>query len=153
MDLAELYQEVLLDHYRSPRHRGRPAGADREAEGHNPLCGDRVKVFARWNGDRLEAVGFEGSGCAISMASASLMCDAVQGLGREEIRDLLERFRAMVMGSGSSEGLDKLRALEGVREFPMRVKCATLPWHALEAVLAGVASPVSTEEAPPSAPG
>ncbi len=145
MDLTELYQEVLLDHYRSPRHRGRPEGTNREADGHNPLCGDRVQVFVREEGNRLEAVGFEGTGCAISMASASLMCEATQGLSRDEALALAERFRAMVTGTGSGDELDKLRALEGVRGFPMRVKCATLAWHTLEAALAGAKEPVSTE--------
>ncbi len=146
-ELEDLYQEVLLDHYRSPRHRGRPAGADHEAEGFNPLCGDRVKVFVELDGERLRAVGFDGSGCAISTASASLMCEALQGLTRAEAERLAADFRAAVTGAASidPERLGKLVALAGVAEFPMRVKCATLAWHALDAALASPGTKVSTE--------
>jgi nitrogen fixation NifU-like protein len=145
-ELDELYQQVLLDHYRSPRHYGRPAGADREAAGFNPLCGDRVQLFVGVDGDAIRALGFEGSGCAISTASASLLCEALQGSTVEEAHRLSERFRAMVTGaSPADEELGKLAALAGVSAFPMRVKCATLAWHALEAALAQPGAVVSTE--------
>jgi nitrogen fixation NifU-like protein len=145
-ELDELYQQVLLDHYRSPRHYGRPPGADREAEGFNPLCGDRVKLFVGLDGEAIRALGFEGSGCAISTASASLLCEALQGRTRDEARALSAAFRATVTGAvPPDEGLGKLAALAGVSAFPMRVKCATLAWHALEAALEQPRATVSTE--------
>jgi nitrogen fixation NifU-like protein len=145
-DLRDLYQTVILDHYKKPRNFGRPEGANRSAEGVNPLCGDRVQVFARLDGDKLAAVGFEGSGCAISTAAASLMTQAVQGRTRKEVEELFERYRDMVTGAGDADaGLGKLEVLAGVREFPARVKCATLVWHALRAALDGRAEPVTTE--------
>jgi nitrogen fixation NifU-like protein len=145
-ELDELYQQVLLDHYRSPRHYGRPAGADREAAGFNPLCGDRVKLFLGVEGERIRALGFEGSGCAISTASASLLCEALQGASVEEAHRLAERFHAVVTGEAEPDDeLGKLAALAGVSAFPMRVKCATLAWHALEAALAQSAATVTTE--------
>ncbi len=148
-ELAELYQQVLLDHYRSPRHFGRPAGAEREAEGFNPLCGDRVKVYVDVEEGVIRALGFEGSGCAISTASASLMAEALQGRRIEEFERLFAAFRATVTGGAPDREVDlgKLAALAGVAEFPMRVKCATLAWHALEAALHSPAggTTVSTE--------
>jgi len=145
-ELRDLYQTVILDHYKKPRNYGRPEGADRVAEGVNPLCGDRVKVFARVDGDQLDAVGFEGSGCAISTAAASLMTQVVKGKTRAEIEALYERYRAMVTGSGEVDpSLGKLEVLAGVREFPARVKCATLVWHALRAALEGRQQQVSNE--------
>ena len=146
-ELTDLYQQVLLDHYRSPRNRGRPPGAERSAEGHNPLCGDRITVHVDLAGDRLRAVGFEGSGCAISQASASLMTEAAQGLTRAEFERLFAAFRALVTGGAPAGGVDlgKLEALAGVAGFPMRVKCATLAWHTLEAALAAEPRVVSTE--------
>jgi nitrogen fixation NifU-like protein len=146
-ELRDLYQTMILDHYRKPRNFGRPEAANREAEGVNPLCGDRFKVYARVDGERVADVGFEGSGCAISTASASLMTQAVKGRSREEVKDLFERFHQAVTGHGDAEpaSLGKLEVLAGVREFPARVKCATLVWHALRAALDGEARPVSTE--------
>lgn len=146
-ELQALYQEVLLDHYRQPRNFGPLPGATHHAEGHNPLCGDRVEVDVRMADDRLAAVGFQGSGCAISTASASLMTEAVQGLRREEFAALFAAFRDAVTGTAPAdeERLGKLAALAGVREFPMRVKCATLAWHTLQAALAGGEHPISTE--------
>ena len=147
--LDDLYQEILLDHYRSPRNFGPLPGHDHEAEGHNPLCGDRVRVEVRLDGDRLAAVRFEGSGCAISTASASMMTEMVSGKTREETDRLFERFRALVTGEGDSgpiEELGELAALGGVREFPMRVKCATLAWHTLRAALDRSGASVSTEK-------
>jgi nitrogen fixation NifU-like protein len=141
-DLQSLYQEVLLDHYRKPRHFGELARPTGRAEGHNPLCGDRVTIEVGVDGDRLSEIGFRGSGCAISIASASLMSEAVSGLPLADVERLSERFRrALTAGSagrpaGDDRGdLGKLEALVGVREFPMRVKCATLAWHALAAAL------------------
>ncbi len=146
-DLRDLYQTMILDHYKKPRNYGRPAGADREAEGVNPLCGDEIHVYAQVAEDRIEAAGFEGSGCAISTASASLMTDAVKGLGTQEVEALIERFHDLVTGQSDESGseLGKLAVLAGVREFPARVKCATLAWHALRAALEGTGEPVSTE--------
>ena len=146
-DLRELYQTVILDHYKKPRNYGRPEGADREAEGRNPLCGDHVKVFARLDGDRVAAVGFEGSGCAISTASASLMTEIARGKSRTEVDAVFRRFHDLVTGRGAVDpaSVGKLEVLAGVREYPARVKCATLAWHALDAALAGRGETVSTE--------
>jgi nitrogen fixation NifU-like protein len=145
-ELRELYQTVILDHYTKPRNFGRPEGANREAEGRNPLCGDHVKVYARVEDDTVAAVGFEGTGCAISTASASIMTQAVSGRSRGEVKQLFARFHDVVTGRAEpSAELGKLEVLAGVREFPARVKCATLAWHALGAALEGSAEPVSTE--------
>ena len=145
-DLRDLYQTVILDHYKKPRNFGRPEGADRSAQGVNPLCGDRVQVFARLEGDKVAAVGFEGSGCAISTAAASLMTQAVKGKSRAEVEALFDRYHEMVTGKAEPDAsLGKLEVLAGVREFPARVKCATLVWHALLAALAGRDEIVSTE--------
>jgi len=147
-DLRDLYQEVILDHGRRPRNFRALEGALR-AEGHNPLCGDRVTVFVRLEGDRVADVAFQGSGCAISTASASLMTERLKGLTPAEVRTLFERFRAFVTGhapaNGAGPDLGKLEALGGVVEFPMRVKCATLPWHTLEAALESRHETVTTE--------
>ena len=145
-DLRDLYQMVILDHYKKPRNFGRPAGADLSAEGVNPLCGDRVRVFARLEGEQLAAVGFEGSGCAISTAAASLMTQAVQGRTRKEVDEIFAHYHDMVTGAGEVDpSLGKLEVLAGVREFPARVKCATLVWHALRAALDGRTERVTTE--------
>jgi nitrogen fixation NifU-like protein len=147
-DLRELYQSVILDHNRKPRNFARPEGANREAHGHNPLCGDRIDVFARVEGDVLRDVGFEGSGCAISRASASLMTEAVKGRRLSEVQRLFEGFHRVVTSDArapvDASELGKLAVLAGVREFPMRVKCATLAWHTLHAALEG-GETVSTE--------
>jgi nitrogen fixation NifU-like protein len=145
-DLNELYQEVILDHNRRPRNYRRLEGASHHAEGYNPLCGDRVTVFVQIDGDRIADVAFEGSGCAISKASASLMTDRVKGATVAEARDLFERFHRMVTTPADEavEELGKLSALAGVREFPVRVKCASLAWHTLKAAMDREAK-VSTE--------
>ena len=145
-ELQALYQEVLLDHYRSPRNKGHLASATGRAEGHNPLCGDRIAVEVAVEGERLQGVTFDGAGCAISTASASLMTEAVAGKTPAEIADLFEQFRKAVTGDPAAdvEPLGKLAVLCGVKEFPMRVKCATLAWHTLIAALAG-GGKVSTE--------
>jgi len=146
-DLRDLYQEVILDHNRQPRNFGPLPGADRTAEGSNPLCGDQVKVSLKMNGDILEAIAFEGAGCAISTASASLMTEALAGKTTAEARALFDRFHALLtVGRPTDpagdddlrgEALGKLAVFTGVREFPMRVKCATLAWHTLKAALDG----------------
>ena len=145
-ELRELYQSVILDHNKSPRNRGEPSGANRRAEGHNPLCGDHVIVSARVAGDRIEAAGFDGRGCAISTASASLMTEAVRGRSQADVKQLYEDFYQLVTtGEARPESeLGKLEVFAGVHEFPLRVKCATLCWHALRAALEGGES-VSTE--------
>lgn len=136
-DLSDLYQEVILDHNRSPRNFRRIARPSHQAEGFNPLCGDRVSVFVQVEAGRIADLAFEGSGCAISKASASLMTDRLKGCTVSEARDLFERFHRMVTTPPDTqvEDLGKLSALAGVREFPVRVKCASLPWHTLKAAL------------------
>jgi nitrogen fixation NifU-like protein len=147
MDLKELYRDVILDHNRRPRNFGPLEGASHHAEGNNPLCGDRLELALRLEGDRIADIRFEGSGCAISTASASLMTEAVKGKDRASVRQLFERVHALLTqpDSGADAGLGKLAALSGVREFPARVKCASLCWHTLNAALASSATPVSTE--------
>lgn len=149
-DLSDLYQEVILDHNRRPRNFGPLADANRIARGHNPLCGDRLSLALRVVGDRIEDVKFEGTGCAISKASASLMTDAIKGRTPREAIDLFERFHALITSDmddpADDESVGKLAALAGVREFPVRVKCASLAWHTLKAALAGdPTEPVRTE--------
>ncbi len=140
-DLADLYQSVILDHNRSPRNCRAMADADAEAEGYNPLCGDRLRVWVRLGaGDVIEDVSFEGIGCAISQASASLMTTTVKGRTRAEALDLFTRFHDLVAGDpgpAASPGLGKLTVFAGVREYPSRVKCASLAWHALRSALEG----------------
>ena len=137
--LGELYQELILEHNRSPRNYREIPEADAHAEGNNPLCGDQVRVYVRLDGDRIEDVSFQGSGCAISRASASLMTGAVKGKTREEAAALFDRFHGLVTGTlpqSEAATLGKLAAFAGVAEFPIRVKCASLPWHTLRAALA-----------------
>ncbi len=147
MDLKDLYRDVILDHNRSPRNFGKLDPADARADGHNPLCGDRLTVSLRLNGDRLEDVKFEGKGCAISTASASLMTEAVKGKDKAAIGDLYEKIHTLLTQHDSvpDTSLGKLAALSGVREFPARVKCASLCWHTLNAALDKGAATVSTE--------
>ena len=138
--LSELYQNVILEHNRSPRNYRVMDDADRKADGHNPLCGDQVTVWVRMDGDVIGDVSFRGAGCAISKASASLMTGAVKGKSREEAERLFARFHQLVTGtlpSGESETLGKLAVFSGVSEFPVRVKCASLSWHTLKAALEG----------------
>jgi nitrogen fixation NifU-like protein len=138
-DLRDLYQETILDRGRRPRHGRKLAAFDATAKGDNPMCGDRCQVFVRRDAQgRVAEVGFEARGCAISVASADLMADAVTGLGADDVRHLAEEFRGLVRtGQGDDPALDALRPLAGVHEYPSRVKCATLPWHALLAALTG----------------
>ncbi|HEY3809541.1 MAG TPA: SUF system NifU family Fe-S cluster assembly protein [Steroidobacteraceae bacterium] len=147
MDLKELYREVILDHNRSPRNFGRLEPADAGATGRNPLCGDRLDLTLRLEGDRVADLKFEGQGCAISMASASLMSEAVKGRQRHDIEQLFELVHGVITGHGTtpSPELGKLAALGGVAEFPARVKCASLCWHTLRAALARSGEAVSTE--------
>lgn len=136
-DLRELYQEIILDHYRRPRNYGLLENAKQKAKGHNPLCGDQIQVFLTIKDGKIEAVSFEGAGCAISTASASLMTEAIIGRTVEEVRMMADHFRNMVMGESEvgEKELGKLEALAGVRDLPVRVKCATLAWHTLQAAL------------------
>lgn len=148
IDLHDIYQEVILDHYRKPRNFFTLDAANQEASGHNPLCGDRISVFLEIDGDVVKDVSFQGAGCAISTASASLMTEAVKGKTRDQARALFERFHEMMTGDDDIEGADlgKLEALSGVRQIPIRVKCATLAWHTLKAALEDDGGePVSTE--------
>ena len=147
MDLKELYRDVILDHNRHPRNFGPLEGASHHAEGNNPLCGDRLCLTLRLKGDRIEDIRFEGSGCAISTASASLMTEAVKGQDRSSVRQLFARVHALLTqpDGAPDPALGKLAALSGVREFPARVKCASLCWHTLNAALASSAATVSTE--------
>ena len=147
MDLKELYRDVILDHNKKPRNFGKLDPADAHADGHNPLCGDRLSVFVRMNGDRVEDLRFEGKGCAISTASASLMTEAVKGKDKATIGALFAKVHNLLTQQDAPAGaeLGKLAALSGVREFPSRVKCASLCWHTLNAALDRSASTVSTE--------
>lgn len=146
-DLRELYQQVILDHNRAPRNFRKPEEDEtRAADGHNPLCGDRVTVYVVLDGDVIRDVAFQGSGCAISTASASLMTERLKGKTVAEAREIFASFHSLVMGKdGDREQLGKLAVLEGVREFPMRVKCATLAWHTLQAALDKTGETVTTE--------
>jgi nitrogen fixation protein NifU and related proteins len=148
-DLRDLYQDVILDHSRKPRNFGALAAANRRAEGSNPLCGDQVTVYLDLADGRLRDIAFEGAGCAISTASASLMTEALKGRSVEEVRRLFHGFHELLTtGAAGDEGapdLAKLAVFSGVREYPMRVKCATLAWHALMAALDGHDQPVGTE--------
>jgi nitrogen fixation NifU-like protein len=145
-DLTELYQDMILDHNKRPRNFGRLAAANRSASGDNPLCGDRIDLELEIQDGRIEDIAFTGAGCAISTASASLMTEAVKGRPLAEAEALAERFRALMRGEGpAGEELGGLAALTGVRAYPMRVKCATLPWHTLRSALAGADTTVTTE--------
>ena len=158
-DLRDLYQEVILDHSKRPRNFHAMPAADRKAEGYNPLCGDRETVYLDLEGDVLKDVSFQGAGCAISTASASMMTESVKGRTRSEAEALFTRFHDLITGSNGEKAssgpeLGKLTVFSGVREYPVRVKCATLPWHTLKAALDGAGAPVSTEsEGPPAESG
>ena len=154
-DLRDLYQEVILEHARKPRnfHKLEVEGS-RKGEGFNRLCGDRLNVYILVRDGIVQDVSFEGSGCAISTASASMMTESVKGKTRAEADALFERFHDLITGKPDAAGgpeLGKLAVFSGVREYPVRVKCATLPWHTLKAALAGAAAPVSSESEGPAA--
>jgi len=148
-DLHDLYQEVILDHNRRPRNFGPLPDATQSAKGHNPLCGDKLTLALKVEGDRITDVKFEGSGCAISKSSASLMTDAIKGRTIDEVTEMFDRFHQMVTTPMDQPvddaALGKLAVLSGVREFPVRVKCASLPWHTLKAALTKAPEPVKTE--------
>ena len=147
-ELEELYQQIIVEHNRSPRNFKRLDDATRTAEGDNPLCGDKITLYVKLDGDVISDIGFQGKGCAISRSSASLMTGAVKGKKVAEAERLFHEFRDMVAGDrpmADPKSLGKLAAFAGVRQFPSRVKCANLAWHTLHAALAGAAEPVTTE--------
>jgi nitrogen fixation protein NifU and related proteins len=147
-DLRELYQETILEHSKAPRNYREIQAANHKAEGFNPLCGDHFTVYLDLDGDSIRDISFQGSGCAISKASASMMTQSVKGKTREQAEELFSRFHELVTGRAHGEGktdLGKLAAFSSVSEYPVRVKCATLAWHTLHAALEGTREPVSTE--------
>jgi len=145
-DLQTLYRQIVLDHSRQPRHQRRPDWRGREAEGHNPLCGDKIRVYARVHDDRLDDVAYEASGCAICVASASLMTEATLGRDVPAVRALAGQF-GTALGSGGGNLPGDLAALAGVSQYPARIRCATLPWKALLAALDASPGTVTTEQA------
>jgi nitrogen fixation NifU-like protein len=147
MDLKDLYRDVIIDHNRQPRNFGRLEKADAHAEGFNPLCGDRLDLYVALDGDRISDLRFEGKGCAISVASASLMTETLKGRTRADAQRYFDAVHALLTRADYTPDMDlgKLAALSGVREFPVRVKCASLCWHTLNAALARQSQPVSTE--------
>ena len=148
-EFNELYQAVILEHNKKPRNFRKPEHTTREQEGYNPLCGDQLTVYLEMDGDAIKDIGFEGQGCAISKASASLMTVAVKGKSKPEAEQMFSEFHRMVKGELDPEegenSLGRLKILSGVREYPARVKCASLCWHTLHAALEGEPEPVSTE--------
>ena len=146
-EVLDLYRELILDHSRKPRHFGRLHGATHTADGINPLCGDKLRLYLRVDNGKIESSSFEGTGCAISVASASLMTDAIEGLPVESAEACFASVTDRLTGGASqlSGKLGKLTALEGVRNYPSRVKCATLAWHALHAALEEDPAPATTE--------
>jgi nitrogen fixation protein NifU and related proteins len=148
-ELQDLYQEIILDHNKKPRNFHKLDDANHEADGYNPLCGDKIKVYLHLDGDVIKDVSFEGKGCAISTASASMMTESIKGKTLEEVQTLFKSFHDLVTGHKDSETCEvcvgKLKALAGVSEYPMRVKCATLCWHTLNAAIGSKEDIVSTE--------
>jgi nitrogen fixation NifU-like protein len=149
MDLRDLYQDIIVDHNRRPRNFRRMEDADRHAEGFNPLCGDKLVLFLKLDGDVIDAVSFQGSGCAISVASASLLTERLKGMkvadAEELFGDMIPLLTGQLPETVSREKFRKLAALEGVKDYPSRVKCATLSWHTLDAALKNKNQPVTTE--------
>ena len=153
MDLKQLYQDIILEHGKSPRNLGKCEGYSHEAKGYNPLCGDKVHVYLKLhNGKKVEDLTFEGDGCAISLASASIMTELVKGKSFEETKEIMDAFLNMIKNTSEiqSNHLDedektKLMSLSGVKQFPMRVKCATLSWHTLNSAIKGKKEEVNTE--------
>ena len=147
MDLKDLYRDVIIDHNRHPRNFGRLEQPAAHAEGFNPLCGDRLDLYVALDGDRIRDLRFEGKGCAISVASASLMTEALKGRTRADAQRYFDAVHGLLTRPDFTPAMDlgKLAALSGVREFPVRVKCASLCWHTLNAALANQSQPVSTE--------
>jgi len=146
-DLTELYQQVILDHNRRPRNRGRIPNANRVAHGDNPSCGDQCTVYLRLDGDRIADLSFEGSGCAISQASASLMTTQIKGKTSAEARELYDHFHDIVTSGREPEEISDLAAFAGVHAYPARIKCATLGWHAVLNALKDDPTPATTENA------
>ena len=146
-DLSELYQQVILDHNKRPRNRGRLPTANRVAHGENPTCGDQRSVYLRIEGDRVAEISFDGAGCAISQASASLMTTLVKGHTADEARSMYDEFKRIVTTGEAPEEISDLAAFAGVHAFPARIKCATLGWHAALNALKGEVAPASTEGA------
>jgi nitrogen fixation protein NifU and related proteins len=146
-DLRELYQDVILEHSKAPRNYRELGSANHKAEGYNPLCGDHFTIYLTLEDDKIKDVSFQGSGCAISKASASMMTQSVKGKTKEEAERMFERFHELVTGeeNGDREALGKLAVFAGVSEFPVRVKCATLAWHTLQAALEGKQENITTE--------
>lgn len=148
-ELQDLYQELILDHYKRPRNQRRLDAANHRAEGRNPLCGDHINVYLRLEGDRVQDVAFEGGGCAISTASASMMTEMLKGKSVAEAQQIFGKFHALVTGrladAQAGPDLGKLEVFAGVSQYPVRVKCATLAWHTLEAALRDDGKVVSTE--------
>jgi len=148
-DLSDLYQEIILEHSKVPRNFRVPPDANHKAEGFNPLCGDHFTVYLQLEGDAIRDIAFQGSGCAISKASASMMTQSLKGKTRADAEKLFNRFHSLVTGhdaaNAPTEDLGKLSAFSGVSEFPVRVKCATLAWHTMRAALEGTQQSVSTE--------
>jgi nitrogen fixation NifU-like protein len=148
-ELSELYQEVILEHSKAPRNYRRLDSANRQAEGYNPLCGDRCTVYIDYEGDAIREISFQGSGCAISKSSASMMTQMLKGKTKEEAVKLFEQFHELVTGDedalAHADDLGKLKVFAGVSKFPARVKCATLAWHTLQSALEGKKEAVSTE--------
>ena len=147
-DLRDLYQEIILEHSRKPKNAGVLEEPTAEAQGNNPLCGDRIAVYVKLDGDRIEDVRFDARGCAISVASASMMTESLKGKTRDEAEEAFGRFNTQMTGKEAPELAedDELSALMGVRDFPTRIKCATLPWHALRAALKGAGDTQITTE-------
>lgn len=145
-DLSELYQQVILDHNKRPRNRGKLPTANRVAHGDNPTCGDQCSVYLRLDGDRIAEISFDGSGCAISQASASLMTTQVKGKTAPEVEALYQQFHHIVTTGETPEEISDLAAFAGVHTFPARIKCATLGWHAARNALKGDAAPATTEK-------
>ncbi|MEO8429976.1 MAG: Fe-S cluster assembly sulfur transfer protein SufU [Acidobacteriota bacterium] len=155
-DLRDLYQEVILDHGKRPRNFRELETANRQAEGYNPLCGDRETVFLQLEGDVVRDIAFQGAGCAISTASASMMTESLKGKSRPEAEALFQRFHDLITGQSNAPAdapeLGKLEVFSGVREYPVRIKCATLPWHTMRSALNGEARTISTEAGAEASP-
>lgn len=143
--MRELYQQLILDHNRKPRNFGRPEGTNREAEGYNPLCGDHYTIYLDIENDEIEQIGFEGSGCAISKSSASVMTETLKGKPAREALEIASGFLDLVKGDSDEAATSKLAVFKGVRDFPTRTKCATLAWHALRNAIENIPSTATTE--------
>jgi nitrogen fixation protein NifU and related proteins len=148
INMKDLYQDVIVDHNRSPRNFGKMENADRYLEGFNPLCGDRITLYLKLKDNHISNIQFDGSGCAISVASASLMTEALKGMTIEEAEKTFDDFHLLLTAEDAQDDIGrfgKLAALAGVRDYPSRVKCASLCWHTLHGILDGIDTPVSTE--------